>query len=277
VALPPEQPKSPSRLRLALLNAWNLAALSACGALAFLTKNPVPLMAGAALEAGWLAFATRPRASAMLFARQHEAMVEASANARRAALLASLPHAEVDRVRRLDERREDIVRLCSDHKHLARDVLMAEVARLDDVIEAFMDLALDAHRSEAYLASIDVADLESETRRSEENAARAADEDARKLARKSLDVLLRRRDQVDELRQKIQRTRAQLELIESTFRMIANEIMLMRTTEELRGQLDDLVVGVQAVREIALEGEDSDADRARRAAAASAPAAVRRG
>jgi len=258
------------------MNAWNLAALGACGALAFLTKDPMPLVAGAALEAGWLAFATRPRASRLLFARQHERLAEASASARRAALVATLSASDSDRVRRLEERRSDIVRLCDDHQHLAHDVLLAEVSRLDDVVDAFIDLASTSYRSEAYLTSVDVADLESEMRRFEEDATRAADEEQRKLARKNLHVLLRRRDQVDELRRKVQRTRSQLDLIESTFRMIANEIMLMRSTDELRGQLDDLVVGVQAVREMASEPEETDGERARRAAAAGAQAAAAR-
>src|SRR5436190_24315272 len=103
--MPVNAPNAPSRLRLALLNAWNLAGLGAFGALAFLIQNPVPLVAGAALEAGWLAFATRPRASALLFARQHDEAAQASASARRTARVSTLSTADADRVRRLEERK----------------------------------------------------------------------------------------------------------------------------------------------------------------------------
>jgi hypothetical protein len=280
---PPADKARPSRLGLALLNAWNLAAMAACGGLAFLTKSPAPLIVGASLEAGWLAFATRPRASALLFARHHAEAAQVSASARRAALVASLPPSDAARVRRLDERQGEILRLCDGHQHLAHDVLVAEISRLDDVIDAFVDLATQAHRSQAYLGSIDVDDLESETRQAEAAAARAVDAEQRRIARQQLDVLLRRREQADELRQKLQGTRAQLELIESTFRMIANEIMLMRSTDELRGQLDDLVVGVQAVRELQTDAAPADAEPGeardpltRRAAARTEAAASRR-
>ena len=277
-----------------MLNAWNLAALGVVAALTVATKSPVPIAAGAALEAGWLAFASRPRASAKLFARQHQVAAERAADARRADALASLSADEAERVRRLDERRSEILRACADHRHLARPVLRAEVARHDDVVDAFIELAVSAHREQAYLASVDLADLESETRRAEEKAERAADAAERGLAQKQLEVLLRRREQVDELRRKLARTRTQLELIESTFRMIANEIMLMRTTDQLRGQLDDLVVGVQAVREaedvgasgvtviagaegVDVKGKGSDNDRKRAAAAAAGATGTRRG
>jgi hypothetical protein len=275
---PPAPRGGSSRLGLALLNAWNLAGLAACGGLAFLTASPAPLIVGGALEAGWLAFATRPRASALLFARHHAEAAQVSARARRAELVASLPPSDAARVRRLDERQGEILRLCDGHQHLAHDVLVAELARLDDVVDAFVDLATQAHRSQAYLGSIDVDDLESEMRQAEAAAARAVDAEQRNLARRQLEVLLRRREQVDELRQKLLGTRAQLELIESTFRMIANEIMLMRSTDELRGQLDDLVVGVQAVRE--LQGDvvptEPEDQRTRRAAASTQTATSRR-
>ncbi len=260
----------PSRLELAFLSAWNLAALGALGVLAAVTKSPAPLLAGVALEAGWLAFATRPRASRLLFARRHEQLAEAETNARRAALVATLSEADADRVRRLHERRADILRQGSEHRHLAREVLLAELSRLSDIVDAFVELAAGCRRQEAYHSSIDVADLESELRRFEEDAERAADETQRVLARRNLEVLLRRREQVDELRRNIQRTRSQLDLIESTFRMIANEIMLMRSTDGLRGQLDDLVVGVQAVREISGDADEPDG----RTAAARAQAAL---
>jgi hypothetical protein len=245
-----------SRLRLALGNAWNLAALAACGGLAFLTRNPVPLLAGAALEAGWLALATRPRASALIFASHHAEAARVSARAHRAAVVASLPESDADRVRRLEERQADIVRRCEDNKHLAREVLLAEVARLADVIDSFFELASHAHRTEAYLAAVDTDDLDSETARAETEAARAVDPVQRRVAAQQLDVLLRRRGQLDELRQELVRTRAQLELIESTLALLAHEIMLRRSTDELRGPLDDLVVGVRAVREAAGDAGD---------------------
>jgi hypothetical protein len=241
---------APSRFKLAFTSAWNLAGLGVCGVLAAVTKSPVPIIAAGALEAAWLAFATRPRASSRLFPGAHRQASEAAKRSRRAQLVALLSEDEVERVQRLEDRRREILRLADDNKAIAREVLLAEIARLDDVVDAFVDLAADTRRWESYNDAIDLTDLDSETRRYEDEAQRALDEEQRQLARKNLDVLLRRREQIDEMRRKISKTRAQLDLIESTFRLIGNEIMLMRDTGQLRGQLDDLVVGVQAVREM---------------------------
>jgi hypothetical protein len=126
-------------LRLAAGNAWNLAALAACGGLAFLTQNPVPLVAGAALEAGWLALATRPRASALFFASHHAEAARVSARAHRAALVASLSESDRDRVRRLEERQAELVRRCDGHRYLERESLLPEVGRLADVVDGFLE------------------------------------------------------------------------------------------------------------------------------------------
>jgi hypothetical protein len=245
----------PSRLKLALLNGWNLAALGGAAALAVVLKSPVPLLAFAGVEVGWLAFATRPRASRALFVAAHAAADAAAKAAARARKLKVLKAEDAERAEALEARRADILRLAGDNTHVAREVLLAELARLEDVVDAFMEVAAACARSEAYLGAVDLGDLESETRRYEDDAARAADADKRALAHKNLEVLLRRRAQIEELRGRQSRGRAQLDLIESTFRMIGNEVMLMRDTGSLRDQLDDLVVGVQAVREMSTDVE----------------------
>jgi hypothetical protein len=268
----------PSRFKLAFLSAWNLAALGVAGVIAAAMKNPMPIVAAGALEAGWLAFATRPRASRLLFPEAHEAADAAARAARRTELRAGLSAEDRERVERLEERRAGIMKLCGENTHVAREVLLAEVSRLEDIVDSFVDVAATARRWSAFLAAVDADDLESELRRYEDQAARAADEATRALARKNADVLLRRREQLVELRGKLAQARTQLDLIESTFRMIANEIMLMRDTDQLRTQLDDLVVGVQAVREVATSdaGAGDPDDLRRRAAAGAAAQAARR-
>jgi hypothetical protein len=263
---------TPSRLKLALANVWNLAAMGACAALAAITRSPAPLFAGAALEGAWLVFATRPNASRAIFRGAHARADAAALAQRRSEQVRTLRPEDADRLARLDERREQIQQLAGDNAHVARDVLVAEVSRLDDFVDDFLELAVTSTRWDAYLANVDEADLESETRRWEDAAARAADEDERALAKQNLEVLLERRAKLDEMRRRLARARAQLELIEQTFRMIADEIMLMRDATGLRDRLDDLVVGVRAVREMSAPESESSPEAPSRAAQARAAA-----
>ena len=69
-----------------------------------------------------------------------------------------------------------------------------------------------------------------------------------------LEVLHQRRKRWEDLGRTIQVTRGQMELIEQTFRLLADEIMSMASPRELGGRIEELRVAVDAVRETADEG-----------------------
>jgi hypothetical protein len=68
-------------------------------------------------------------------------------------------------------------------------------------------------------------------------------------------VLLSRKDRYKELRKSLQTARGQMDLMENTFRLLADEIVSMREASELGHRLEDLREGVNAVREAARETE----------------------
>lgn len=258
--------KHPSRWKLALLSGWNVAFLAVCGLAAGLLQHPAPLVVGAGAEAAWLAVAMNPTVSRRLFGKKYEAHEERRAESQREALVKTLRPEDVERVARLEERRRDILRLSSENRNFEIAMLHAELGKLDEIVASFVEVAAGCVRWESYLGAVDWDDLESETRKFETDAERAVDEEQRKLAKKNLELILRRRDQLAEMRKKVVSARGQLDLIESTFRLIGNEIMLMRSTQELGGQLDDLLVGVEAVREMTVGDVDAaDGERVRAA------------
>jgi hypothetical protein len=73
------------------------------------------------------------------------------------------------------------------------------------------------------------------------------------LAQKNLDVLLRRKEKLTEINHYVQKAYGQMELIENTFRLLADQIVTMRSPRELGSQLDDLLDGVEAVKSTARE------------------------
>jgi hypothetical protein len=75
----------------------------------------------------------------------------------------------------------------------------------------------------------------------------------RAVAQKNLDVLEQRRKRFDELRQRVQTARGQMDLMENTFKLLADEIVTMSAPEALGARLDDLRIGVEAIREVADE------------------------
>lgn len=247
--------KAPSRWKLALLSPWTGLVAAASLGLAAVLGEPWPLYLGAGAGTFWMAFATRPRASRLLFHGKYTKAAEAAKALRRAAAVKQLPEEYADRVTRLAERQKEILRLAGGNANLTMSMIAAEVDKLEEIVESFIELAGSCARWEGHLRSVDYDDLESETRKFETDAERAVDEEQRALARKQLGTLMRRREQLAELKQKVVSGRGQLDLIESSFRLIGNEIMLMRDAKELGGQLDDILVGVGAVREMTAKAQ----------------------
>src|SRR5262249_37613664 len=77
----------------------------------------------------------------------------------------------------------------------------------------------------------------------------APEDEKRNLGQKNLAVLEKRKAKYAEIKGYLSSARGQLELIENTFRLLADQIVTMRSPTELGGQLDELIDGVEAVRQ----------------------------
>jgi hypothetical protein len=66
---------------------------------------------------------------------------------------------------------------------------------------------------------------------------------------------MKRREKLSEIREYVSQAEAQMGLIENTFRLLADQIVTMRSPRELGGQLDELIDGVEVVRSTAREAE----------------------
>src|SRR5262249_20645355 len=130
-----------------------------------------------------------------------------------------------------------------------------ELAKLDQLVASYVDLVAASRRYEQYMETVDVGQLEREIRGQTQLIERARSDDQRKLAQKNLAVLSKRREKLMEIGQFISKARGQMNLIANTFQLLADQIVTMRSPQELGGQLDELIDGVEAVRTTARETE----------------------
>ena len=77
----------------------------------------------------------------------------------------------------------------------------------------------------------------------------------RELAKKNAAVIDKRIEKLRDIRNYLGVARGQLDLIENSFQLIADQIVTMQSPQELSGQLDELLSGVEAVRETAIDTE----------------------
>ena len=75
------------------------------------------------------------------------------------------------------------------------------------------------------------------------------------IARKNRAIIQQRLQRIKEINQYLRVARGQLDLIENSFQLIADQIVTMRSPRELSGQLDGLLDGVDSIRQAAVDTE----------------------
>ena len=101
-----------------------------------------------------------------------------------------------------------------------------------------------------------VSELERERRRWE-NVCKTQDPKAAEsgIAGKNLAIIMKRFEKMKEIRQYLMLARGQLDLIENSFQLIADQIVTMQSPQELTGQLDELLDGVESIKQTAADTE----------------------
>jgi hypothetical protein len=242
-------------LKLAFKNPYNLSLfLGALGAAA-LTMNPFLAVAAIGLEALWLLHAPdSKRLRHLLWDPKFEKVREALLAQERAERIALLPEHDRARVNVLVERQHQIRRLASGNPTFTAELLRAELMKTDRLVDAFIDLSVTCARHDQYLKSVDLAALERDRTRFEVNARAGGPDDPHvQVARKNLAIVLKRLEKLKEIRQYLTVARGQLDLIENSFQLIGDQVVTMQSPQELTGQLDELLDGVESIRQTAVD------------------------
>jgi hypothetical protein len=252
----PPLPDKPPYFRFAFANPYNLALLGGSLAAAVLTFNPLIALAGLGLEAIWLVNHDNAALRKLLWDPRFDEMKRAERAQERLARLQLLEPADQGRVEDLAARQAQIQRLAAQNPSLTGDLLRNELKKTDKLVEAFVDMAVTSARYEAYLQSVDIAELDDDRVRLERDISLAKEDDAQvDLARKNLAIILKRQEKMKEIRHYLDVARGQLDLIENSFQLIADQIVTMQSPQELSGQLNELLDGVESIHQTAVETE----------------------
>jgi len=245
-------------LKLAWKNPYNLSLfLGALGASA-LTLNPLLALSALGLEAVWLLHGPDSALLRRLLwdprLERLRAVMEAAERQRR---LQGVGESERQRVLRLVAHQQEIRRLAAQNPSFTGDLLRDELTKTDRLVDAFIELAVTCARYEQYLDSVDGDALERERRRYE-SAVRSGGSDSPQLslAQKNLAIVSKRLEKRQEIERYLGLAKGQLDLMENSFQLIADQIVTMQSPQQLSGQLDELLDGVEAIRETARDTEE---------------------
>ncbi len=248
-----DKPKVPYA-KYAFQNPYNYAILGGFASAAVLTGNWWLGLAGAGVEAIWMLFAPDSRLLRKTwFDKRWDEEMSAAQKAELDRKFKALPDSDAMRCLALREKQDQIHRLARENPSFTVELLSGELGKLDALVRSFVDLSVTCARYQDYLKSVDLDDIERDLRRYHQILEKDPDDGKRDLARKNSTVLDRRKQKYAEIRGYLSSARGQLELIENTFRLLADQIVTMQSPTELGGQLDELMDGVEAVRQTTRE------------------------
>ena len=246
-----------SYLKAAFANPYNLSLLAGGLAASAVTLNPLLAIITVGLEILWVVNAPgSKKLQEWLWDPAFDQEDRARLEAERAERLKHLDEADRERVLELLTRQQEINALAAQNPSFTGELLRTELQKTDRLVEAFIEMANTCSRYDAYLDSIDLSELEKDRRRWE-NIARKQEHcnDETEIAQKNLAIINKRFDKMKEIHHYLTLARGQLDLIENSFQLIADQIVTMQSPQELTGQLDELLDGVESIKQTAADTE----------------------
>jgi hypothetical protein len=246
-----------SYLKAAFANPYNLSLLAGGLAASALTLNPLLAIVTVGLEILWVVNAPgSKKLQEWLWDPAFDQEEQAREQAERAERLKNLDEADRERVIELLARQQEINSLAAQNPSFTGELLRTELTKTDRLVEAFIEMANTCSRYDAYLDSIDLSELERDRRRWETIAHKNDSRDSEtEIAKKNLAIINKRFDKMKEIHHYLTLARGQLDLIENSFQLIADQIVTMQSPQELTGQLDELLDGVESIKQTAADTE----------------------
>ena len=246
-----------SYFKKAVVNPYNLTLLIGALAASIVTLNPILAVFAIGLEILWMVFGPENKfLKKVLWDPQfnsEESNVQRQDYLNR---ISNLDDSERVRVANLVARQQEINRLAGQNPSFTGELLRTELAKTDRLVDSFIDMAVTCARYGRYLKGVNLSGLESERMRWESIIKYGGTEEAElSIAKKNLAIVMKRFDKMKEIQHYLTIARGQLDLIENSFQLISDQIVTMNSPQELSGQLDELLDGVESIKETALEAE----------------------
>jgi hypothetical protein len=245
--------------RYAFLNPYNLSLLVGASATAAATGHWWIAVCAAATEGLWMLFAPDSKIlQRTLWEKRWQRSKRGDVEDRQNKKFLRLTPEDQVRATALRDQRARINQLAADNPTLAVDLMKDELAKLDGLLEDFLDLAIVCGRCETQLRGFDVVDLQRRWQFYQDQVKHFPKGDKRSdVAAKNIEVLGQRRNRMDAMQRNLQTARGHMDLMENSFRLLGDEIVTMADPTELATRLDDLRIGVQAIRETSEEVEEA--------------------
>ncbi|HXI13719.1 MAG TPA: hypothetical protein VNM92_13910 [Thermoanaerobaculia bacterium] len=244
-------------LKAAFANPYNVSLLMGTLAAAVATANPILAAVALGAEALWLLHG--PESSTLrklLWDPRFDKIRLALETKEREERIKDLAPEVRARVGELAGKQEEINRLAAQNPSFTGELLRSELVKTRRLVDSYIEMAVTCGRYENYLETVDREEIERDRERwLDRSRDERSSTQERDIAAKNFAVIMKRIEKIREISDYLRVARAQLDLIENSFQLIADQIVMMQSPAELSGQLDDLLDGVESIRQTSLDTE----------------------
>jgi hypothetical protein len=271
--------KKPSLFQRAFWNQYNFILLGAAGLFSIATFTWLPLLVGGGVEALWLVLGSDSTPFKRWVAIQESREERERLKQRAATALQLLEPAYLRRFRDLETVSERVQSLAKENPSLETQLIQGEMDKLGRLLHSFLDMAVTHQRLGHYLADNNEEDMRRDIDATERALRHEQDKEVCAGLRQSMALAQKRLKQHQSIEASYRLLGVKMDTLDKSFRYLESHVVAISEREELSQEIDELIVGVDAVSEISVETEGTLRDLgapARRSTAVSAAVAQQR-
>jgi hypothetical protein len=249
--------KKPSLVHRAFWNQYNFILLGAAGLFSIATFTWIPLLLGAGVEVLWLALGsdTAPFKRWVTIQEGLEAQQRLKQHAE--ACLGALEPGYLRRFNELEQVSERIQALAKENPSLETQLIQGEMDKLGKLLHSFLDMAVTHQRLGHYLAENNETDMRRDIEATERALRNEQNSEVTAGLQQGMALAQKRLKQHQSIEASYRLLSVKLDTLDKSFRYLESHVVAISEREELSEEIDELILGVDAVSEVGGEMEST--------------------
>ena len=242
-----------SLLHRAFHNQYNYILMGAAGLFSLVTFTWLPLLVGGGVEALWLVLGadSSPFKRWVTIQESLEARQEIESRAKEA--LGALEPAYLTRFKELEHLAERIQELAKENPSFETQMLQGEMDKLGKLLHSFLEMAVTHQRLGHYMADNDENDMRRDIEATERAMRNEQNQEVLSGLRQSMALAQKRLKQHQSIEASYRLLGVKMDTLEKSLRYLESHVVAIQEKEELSQEIDELILGVDAVSEISDE------------------------
>jgi flagellar biosynthesis GTPase FlhF len=258
----------------AFFNQYNYILLGSTALFSLATGSWLPAVVGMGAEVLWMVLGVDTKGFRRWVATQESKEEQLRLADERAEMLYKLEDRYTERYEALRGMTAEIRKLAEENQGLETSLIQDEMAKLDQMLDAFLRMATSHQRLARYLQENPISGVEREIASSQRLLRQEEDPRVQASLKQALSLAQKRLQKHEQIEGAWKALSVQIDTLEKSFDYLKSHILGIGTREELAAALDDLVAGVSSVSELDASVDDIH-DELRAAAAARAATATK--